>query len=106
MGFGCKPTHVLQPLLDKAANEATVFGRPTKKTLLDLAEKLVFCSTYAFIPYYSDEERMAAKQLLKLNGLNDLSNCSPRYRADTLVKIEAAKAALAEDAVEQLEVCH
>jgi hypothetical protein len=106
MGFGNHETHVLQPLLNKDANEATVLGRPTKKTLLEVAEKLVFCSLYGFIPYYSDEEREAAKQLLKINGLSHISNCSPRYRARTLILIEAEKENLARDTAEQLEVCH
>lgn len=105
MGFGKHPTNILQPILDKAASEATAYGRPTKKTLLELAEKLVFCSLYGFIPYYSDEEREAAKQLLKINGLSHLSNCSPRYRAKTLVLIEVEKAILAETEAAQLEVC-
>jgi hypothetical protein len=103
MGFGNHQTHVLQPILNKAASEATVYGRPTKKTLLELAEKLVFCSLYGFIPYYSDEEREAAKQLLKINGLSHISNCSPRYRAQTLILIDTEKANLAKDVAEQLE---
>jgi hypothetical protein len=103
MGFGNHETHVLQPLLNKAANEATVLGRPTKKTLLELAEKLVFCSLYGFIPYYSDEEREAAKQLLKINGLRHITNCSPRWRARTLNLIEIEKVKLAQDVAEQLE---
>jgi len=104
MGFGCHLTHVLQPILDKAQSEAAVYNRPTKKTLLELAETLVNCSyrPSIVIPYYSDEEREAAKQLLKINGLGYLTNCSPAHRAKTLILIAAEKQNLADLEAEQL----
>lgn len=105
MGFN-HPINILRPLLNQANSEIQNYGRPTKKTLIALAEKLVGYSyrPSQVFPYYSDEERLAAKALLKANGLKHLSNCCAKIRPATLVLIEAEKQILADDEAEQLEV--
>lgn len=105
MGFGNRPAHILQPLIEQAKSEKKAYGKPAKKTLLELATSLVRCAPnmYSSQSYYSDQERDDAKQLLRENDLDHLVNLSPRYKARTLVLIEAEKANLAELEAEQLE---
>ena len=87
--------NILQSLLEQAALEEQSLGAPAKKTLLEIADKLVrwapnLYSSYSD-PSYSDEEKTAAKALLKKNGLEKLGNLSPRYKKATLELIEAQK---------------
>jgi hypothetical protein len=88
--------NILQPLLEQADLEQQTLGAPAKKTLLEVAELLVrwapnLYSSYSS-PSYSDEEKTAAKVLLKKNGLEKLGNLSPRYKKVTLELIEKLKA--------------
>ena len=88
--------NILQPLLEQAAAEQQSLGAPAKKTLLEIAELLVrwapnMYSSYSS-PSYSDEEKTAAKALLKKHGLEKLGNLSPRYKKATLELIEKSKA--------------
>jgi len=88
--------NILQPLLEQAALEQQLLGAPAKKTLLEIADKLVrwapnLYSSYSD-PSYSGEEKTAAKALLKKNGLEKLGNLSPRYKKATLELIEKLKA--------------
>jgi hypothetical protein len=87
--------NILQSLLEQAALEEQSLGAPAKKTLLEIADKLVrwapnLYSSYSD-PSYSDEEKNSAKALLKKNGLEKLGNLSPRYKKATLELIEAQK---------------
>jgi hypothetical protein len=94
--FRMGPRNILEPLLEQAALEEQSLGAPAKKTLLEIAELLVrwapnlysSCSS----PCYSDEEKTAAKALLKQYGLATLANLSPRYKKQTLQAIKAALA--------------
>lgn len=97
--FRTGPRGTLEPLLLQAAIEEQSFGAPTKKTLFEIAELLVrwapnFYSSLSD-PSYSDEEKTAAKALLKKHGLEKLGNLSPRYKKQTL---QAIKAELAKEA--------
>jgi hypothetical protein len=88
--------NILQPLLEQAASEQRSLGAPAKKTMFEIAELLVrwapnMYSSYSS-PSYSDEEKTAAKALLKKNGLEKLGNLSPRYKKATLELIEKLKA--------------
>jgi len=90
------PRNILQPLLEQADLEQQSLGVPAKKTLLEIAELLVrwapnLYSSYS-TPCYSDEEKIAAKALLKKNGLEKLGNLSPRYKKATLELIEKSRA--------------
>ena len=94
--FRMGPQNILQPLLEQAALEQQSLGAPAKKTLLEIAEKLVrwapnLYSSYSH-PSYSDEEKTAAKTLLKKYGLEKFGNLSPRYKKATLGLIEELKA--------------
>jgi hypothetical protein len=87
--------NILQPLLEQADAEQQSLGAPAKKTLLEIAELLVrwapnLYSSYSN-PSYSDEEKNAAKALLKKYGLEKLGNLSPRYKKPTLELIEKLK---------------
>ena len=90
--FRMGPLNILQPLLEQSALEEQSLGASAKKTLIDIAELLVrwapnfnsSCSN----PSYSDEERDAAKTLLKKYGLMKLGNLSPRYKKATLADRE------------------
>jgi hypothetical protein len=106
MGFGNQSIHVLQPLIDQAKSEQECLGRPLKKTLLELAERRVNNSwrPSQIFAHFSEEENKEAKQLLVENGLEHLTNCSPKGRAVTLILIEAEKQNLSDDVAEQLEV--
>jgi len=88
--------NILQPLLEQAALEQQSLGAPAKKTLLEIAELLVRWAPNLYSSYgnpsYSDEEKTAAKALLKKNGLEKLGNLSPRYKKATLELIEKSKA--------------
>jgi hypothetical protein len=88
--------NILQPLLEQAASEQESLGAPSKKTLLEIAEVLVRWAPNLYSscsnPGYSDEEKTAAKVLLKKNGLEKLGNLSPRYKKTTLELIEKSKA--------------
>jgi hypothetical protein len=88
--------NILQPLLEKASAEQESLGAPAKKTLLEIAELLVRWAPNLYSsftsPSYSDEEKTAAKALLKKNGLEKLGNLSPRYKKATLELIEKSKA--------------
>ena len=93
--FRMGPRNILQPLLEQAALEQQSLGAPAKKTLLEIADKPVrwapnLYSSYSN-PTYSDEEKDAAKALLKKNGLEKLGNLSPRYKKATLELIEKSK---------------
>lgn len=88
--------NILQPLLEQAALEEQSLGAPAKKTLLELAELLVRWAPNLYSscsnPGYSDEEKNAAKMLLKKYDLGKLGNLSPRYKKATLDLIEKLKA--------------
>jgi len=88
--------NILQPLLEQAALEQEALGAPAKKTLLEIAELLVRWAPNLYSscsnPGYSDEEKNAAKALLKKHGLENLGNLSPRYKKPTLELIEKLKA--------------
>ena len=94
--FRMGPRNILQPLLEQADLEQQSLGDPTKKTLLEIAELLVRWAPNMYSsfsnPSYSDEEKTAAKALLKRNGLEKLGNLSPRYKKATLELIEKSKA--------------
>lgn len=94
--FRMGPRNILQPLLEQAALEEQTMGAPAKKTLLEIAEKLVQWAPNLYSSYsnpgYSDEEKTAAKALLKKHGLGSLGNLSPRYKNVTLGLIAAEKA--------------
>jgi hypothetical protein len=93
--FRMGPRNILQPLLEQATIEQQSLGAPAKKTLFEIADKLVrwapnlyrSCSN----PSYSDEEKTAAKVLLKKYGLEKLGNLSPRYKKPTIELIEKLK---------------
>jgi hypothetical protein len=90
------PRNILQPLLEQATAEQQSLGAPAKKTLLEIAELLVRWAPNLYSsftsPSYSDEEKIAAKALLKKNGLEKLGILSPRYKKATLELIEKSKA--------------
>ena len=90
------PRNILQPLLEQAAAEQQSLGVPAKKTLLEIADKLVRWAPSLYSscsnPSYSDEEKDSAKALLKKYGLEKLRNLSPRYKKATLELIEKLKA--------------
>jgi hypothetical protein len=94
--FRMGPLNILQPLLEQAALEQQTLGAPEKKTLLEIAELLVRWAPNLYSsfssPSYSDEEKTAAKALLKKHGLEKLGNLSPRYKKVTLELIETSKA--------------
>jgi hypothetical protein len=94
--FRMGPQNILAPLLEQAAVEEQSLGAPAKKTLFEIAEVLVrwapnLYSSYSS-PSYSDEEKIAAKALLKKYGLEKLGNLSSRYKKPTLELIEKLKA--------------
>ena len=94
--FRMGPRNILQPLLEQADLEQLSLGAPAKKTLFEIAELLVrwapnLYSSYSS-PSYNDEEKSAAKALLKKYGLEKLGNLSPRYKKPTLELIEKLKA--------------
>mgnify|MGYP000898607095 FL=1 len=97
--FRTGPRGTLEPLLLQAASEEQSFGAPEKKTLLWIAYKLVRWAPNLYSslsdPGYSDEEKIAAKALLKKHGLERFGNLSPRYKKQTL---QAIKAELAKEA--------
>ena len=88
--------NILQPLLEQAALEQQSLVAPAKKTLLEIAELLVRWAPNLYSscsnPSYSEEEKTAAKDLLKKHGLGKLGNLSPRYKKATLELIEKLKA--------------
>ena len=94
--FRMGPRNILQPLLEKADLEQQSLGAPAKKTLFEIAELLVRWAPNLYSsftsPSYSDEEKTAAKALLKKYGLEKLGNLSPRYKKSTLELIEKLKA--------------
>ena len=87
------PRNILQPLFEQAALEQQSLGAPAKKTLLEIADKLVRWAPNLYSNYsnpgYSYEEKNAAKALLKEYGLGNLGNLSPRYKKATLELIAA-----------------
>ncbi len=93
--FRMGPLNILEPLLERAALEEQSLGAPAKKTLLEIAYRLVRWAPnlYSSIsnPCYSDKEKDAAKALLKKHGLEKISNLSPRYKKATLALIEQLK---------------
>jgi hypothetical protein len=93
LGFGCHTQNILQPLIDQAITEISASGKPTKKTLVELADKLVSLAWTRFTcdPYYSEDEKEQAVKLLRACGLGNLANLSPRFKEKTLAAIEAAK---------------
>jgi hypothetical protein len=94
--FYVGPQNILLPLLDLASLEEQSLGAPTKKTLLWIAYKLVRWAPNPYSslsnPSYSDEEKTAAKALLKKYGYEKFANLSPRYKKQTLQAIRAALA--------------
>ena len=94
--FRMGPLNILQPLLEQAALEEQTLGAPSQKTLLEIAYKLVRWAPNLYSscsnPGYSEEEKDAAKALLKKYGLEKLGNLSPRYKKVTLELIEKLKA--------------
>jgi hypothetical protein len=88
--------NILQPLLEQATAEQQSLGAPAKKTLFEIAELLVRWAPNLYssfsTPSYSNEEKTAAKALLKKYGLEKLGNLSPRYKKATLELIEKSKA--------------
>ena len=97
--FRMGPGNILEPLLEQAALEQQSLGAPAKKTLLEIADKLVRWAPNLYSscsnPGYSAEEKVSAKALLKKYGLEKLGNLSPRYKNQTLqaIKSELAKEA-------------
>ncbi len=93
--FRMGPLNILQPLLEQAALEQQTLGAPSQKTLLEIAYRLVRWAPNLYSgfsnPCYSDEEKTAAKALLKKHGLEKLGNLSPRYKKPTLELIEKLK---------------
>ena len=91
--FRLGPQNILEPLLERAAQEEQALGAPAKKTLLEIADNLVRWAPNLYSsfsnPGYSDEEKTAAKALLKKYGLEKLANLSPRYKKQTLQAIES-----------------
>ena len=91
--FRLGPQNILEPLLERAAQEEQSLGAPAKKTLLEIADNLVRWAPNLYSsfsnPGYSDEEKTAAKALLKKYGLEKLGNLSPRYKKQTLQAIES-----------------
>jgi hypothetical protein len=83
--------HKLQPLIDLAFKEAIEQQKPTKKTLLILASRLVKFAPNKFNygDFYSIEEKEKAIKLLKENGLEKYCNLSPRCKRDVLLAIAA-----------------
>ena len=90
--FRLGPLNILQPLLEQASLEQQSLGAPAKKTLLEIADKLVRWAPNLYSscsnPSYSAEEKTAAKALLKKYGLEKLGNLSPRYKKATLDLID------------------
>jgi hypothetical protein len=88
--------NILQPLLEQGALEQQSLGAPAKKTLLEISDKLVRWAPNLYSscsnPGYSEEEKHAAKALLKNYGLEKLGNLSPRHKKATLELIEKSKA--------------
>ena len=93
--FRMGPLNILQPLLEQAALEQQTLGTPSQKTLLEIAYRLVRWAPNLYSSYsnlcYSEEEKDAAKALLKKYGLEKLGNLSPRYKKPTLELIEKLK---------------
>jgi hypothetical protein len=83
--------HKLQPLIDLANKEASEQKKPTKKTLLILASRLVKFAPNKFNygDFYSTEEKEKALALLRENGLSKYCNLSPRCKHDVLLAIAA-----------------
>jgi hypothetical protein len=94
--FRMGPQNILGPLLEQATLEQQSLGAPSQKTLLEIAYRLVRWAPNLYSgfsnPCYSDEEKIAAKALLKKHGLEKLGNLSPRYKKATLELIEKLKA--------------
>jgi hypothetical protein len=80
--------HVLQPLLDKTANEEKTLGAASRRTLLELAQRLVHWAPNLYrsssMPSYSEQEKVAARALLEKHELVKFCNLSPRYKKATL----------------------
>ena len=78
------PRNILQPLLEQADLEEQSLGAPAKKTLFEIAELLVRWAPNLYSscsdPSYNDEEKIAAKALLKKYGLEKLGNLSPQIQ--------------------------
>jgi hypothetical protein len=91
--------HVLQSLLDKAASEEKEIGNVTRRTLLEIARRLVNWVPNLYksssSPSYSEQEKVAARALLEKYELVKFCNLSPRYKKATLQLInqELAKEA-------------
>jgi hypothetical protein len=91
--------HILQPLLDKADSEEKTTGTVTRRTLLEIAQRLVHWAPNLYksssSPSYSEQEKEASKALLKKYGLVKFCNLSPRYKKTTmqLIRQELAKEA-------------
>src|SRR5512140_2919285 len=89
--------HILQPLLDKAANEEKTTGAASRRTLLEIAERLVHWAPNLYksssLASYSEQEKEAARALLGKHGLVKFRNLSPRYKKATLhlIRQELAK---------------
>ena len=89
--------HILQTLLDKAANEEKTSSTVTRRTLLEIAERLVHWAPNLYksssLPSYSEQEKVAAKALLEKYGLVKFCNLSPRYKKAILqlIRQELAK---------------
>lgn len=86
--------HVLQPFLDKAAEEEKRLGAPARGTLFVVARVLVRCAPNLYTgvwlyPTYSLEEKDAAVKLLKRYGLERFCNLSPKFKRVTLDSIES-----------------
>jgi hypothetical protein len=91
--------HILLPLLNTAADEEKMAGTVTRSTLLEIAERLVHWAPNLYksssSPSYSEQEKEAARALLKKYGLVKFCNLSPRYKKATLqlIRQELAKEA-------------
>jgi hypothetical protein len=91
--------HILQSLLDKAADEEKTLGEASRRTLLEIAQRFVHWAPNLYksssSPSYSEQEKVAARALLEKHGLVKFCNLSPRYKKATLQLIgqELAKEA-------------
>ena len=95
--FGAR--NILREDINQAQQEEKQQGKPTRKTLLTLAWKLIQCAPNYYSgqshPSYSIQEKEAAKTLLTKNGMKAYCNLSTRCKAALLQQItmELAKEA-------------
>jgi len=85
-------TNILQPLLEQAEVEAKTQGKPSRKLLLQIAQKLIrWAPNYysnAGDDSYTPEEKTAAKQLLIANNMENYTSLSTRRKHMLLRQIQ------------------